>query len=30
MVAGLGAENSCEGRQGRGFVAGDTLRIRVN
>ena len=29
MVAGLGAENSCEGRQGRGFVAGDTLRIRV-
>ena len=25
MVAGLGAENSCEDRQGRGFVAIDTL-----
>ena len=28
-VAGLGVENSCEGRQGQGFVAGDTMRIRV-
>ena len=25
MVAGLGAENSCEGRQGQGFVARFTL-----
>ena len=25
MVAGLGAENSCVDRQGRVFVAGDTL-----
>ncbi|MCC2717556.1 hypothetical protein [Finegoldia magna] len=29
MVAGLGAESSCEGRQGQIFVEGDTLRIRV-
>ena len=28
MVAGLGAESSCVGRQGQIFVAGDTLRIR--
>ncbi len=25
MVAGLGAENSCKGRQGQDVVAGDTL-----
>ena len=25
MVAGLGAESSCEDRQGQVFVAGDTL-----
>ena len=29
MVAGLGAESSCVGRQGQIFVVGDTLRIRV-
>ena len=29
MVAGLGAESSCEGRQGRVFVARDTMRIRI-
>ena len=29
MVAGLGAENSCVCRQGRVFVARDTMRIRV-
>ncbi len=30
MVAGLGAESSCEGRQGRVFVAGFTLsRTRI-
>ena len=28
MVAGLGAENSCVDRQGRVFVARDTMRIR--
>ena len=28
MVARLGVESSCEGRQGQIFVAGDTLRIR--
>ena len=29
MVAGLRAESSCEDRQGQGFVARDTFRVRV-